>query len=205
MMDVGEWDCELLLARARMGEEGALGRLLDRYRDYLTLMARVQIGRRLRGKADPGDLVQEAYLEACRHFGQFRGNSEPEFTAWLRRILATCLSHLVRHYCGTLARDVQLERTLEDELAESSRAFSIGLAAPHSTPSQQASRREQAVLLSEAMGRLPEDYREVLILRHLEGLPFREVAERMGRTLDSVEKLWARALARIRRAFGEKP
>jgi RNA polymerase sigma-70 factor (ECF subfamily) len=204
-METEDRVCEALLARARRGEEGALGRLLDCYRDYLTLMARVQIGRRLQGKADPADLVQEVYLEACRHFEQFRGSSEPELTAWLRRILATRLSHLVRHYCGTLARDVQLERTLEDELAESSRAFGIGLAAPHSTPSQQASRREQAVLLTEALGRLPDDYREVLILRHLEGLPFRDVADRMGRTLDSVEKLWARALARVRRAFGENP
>ncbi len=198
-------DCEVLLVRARAGEEGALGLLLDRYRDYLTLMARVQIGRKLQGKADAADLVQEAYLEACRHFDQFRGSSEPELTAWLRRILATSLSHHVRRYFGTLARDVQLERTLEDELAESSRAFGVGLAAPHSTPSQQASRREQALLLTEALSRLPEDYREVLILRHLEGLPFRDVAERMGRTVDSVEKLWTRALVRMRRAFGENP
>jgi RNA polymerase sigma-70 factor (ECF subfamily) len=203
MMEGG--DCELLLARARRGEEGALGRLLDRYRDYLTLMARVQIGRRLQGKADAADIVQEAYLEACRHFEQFRGSSEPELTAWLRQILATRLSRLVRHYYGTLARDVQLERTLEDELAESSRALGIGLAAPHSTPSQQASRREQAVLLTEALGELPADYREVLILRHLEGLTFPQVAECMGRTLDSVEKLWARALARMRLAFEKNP
>jgi RNA polymerase sigma-70 factor (ECF subfamily) len=198
-------DCELLLARARRGEQGALGRLLDRYRDYLTLMARVQIGRRLQGKADAADVVQEAYLEACRHFEQFRGSSEPELTAWLRQILATCLSRLVRHYYGTRARDVQLERTLEDEMAESSRALGIGLAAPHSTPSQQASRREQAVLLTEALGRLPADYREVLILRHLDGLTFPQVAECMGRTLDSVEKLWARALARMRLAFEKNP
>lgn len=202
-MAIGEWDCELLLASARAGEDGALGRLLDCYRAYLTLLARVQVGRRLQGKADPADLVQEAFLEAVRHFPQFRGDSEPELALWLRRILATCLSHLVRRYCGTQARDVQLERALEDELDQSSRAFSVGLAARQSTPSQRASRREQAVLLADALARLPDDYREVLILRHLEGLTFPEVAARMGRTLDSVEKLWARALPRLRRAFGD--
>jgi RNA polymerase sigma-70 factor (ECF subfamily) len=204
-MEAEVGDCEVLLARARAQAEGALGQLLDRYRAYLTLLARVQIGRRLQGKADPADLVQEVFLEACRHFDQFRGDSEPELTQWLRRILATSLAHLVRRYCGTQARDVQLERSLEDELGQSSRAFDLGLAAQQSTPSQRASRREQAVLLTDALGRLPADYREVLILRHLEGLTFPEVAARMGRTLDSVEKLWARALSRVRRAFGETP
>src|SRR4051794_12503827 len=102
-----------LLARARAGEDGALGRLLERYRAYLTVLARVQIGRRLQGKADAADVVQEAFLEAARAFAQFRGRTDREFTAWLRQILANSLAHLVRRYCGTLARDVSLERALE--------------------------------------------------------------------------------------------
>ena len=77
---------------------------------------------------------------------------------------------------------------------ESSRSLDGGFGLVQSTPSQQAARREQAVLLAEALARLPEDYREVIILRHLEGLTFPEVAERMGRTVDSVKKLWARGL-----------
>ena len=71
--------------------------------------------------------------------------------------------------------------------------------APQSSPSQQAIRREQSVLLAEALGRLPADWRELLILRHLEGLTFPEVAKRLGRTVDSVKKLWPRALAGLRR------
>jgi RNA polymerase sigma-70 factor (ECF subfamily) len=200
-----EWDCERLLAAARMGEDGALGRLLERYRAYLTLLARLQIGRRLQGKADEADMVQDTFLEAARHFSQFRGETEPEFTAWLRQILATCLAHLVRRYYGTQARDVRLERMLEDELDQSSRALDRGLIAEQSSPSQRASRREQTVLLADALGRLPPDYREVIILRHLEGLTFPEVAKRMGRSLDSVEKLWVRALPRLRRALGVGP
>jgi RNA polymerase sigma-70 factor (ECF subfamily) len=69
------------------------------------------------------------------------------------------------------------------------------------SPSRQASRREQAVLLADALGKLPEAYREVIILSHLEGLSFPEVARRLGRTLDSVKNLWARALARLRRSL----
>jgi RNA polymerase sigma-70 factor (ECF subfamily) len=191
-----------VLARARTGDEGALGRLLESYRAYLTLLARLQIGRRLQGKADAADMVQETLLEAIRHFDQFRGGTEPELVAWLRQILAACLAHLVRRYYGTQARDVRLERMLEDELDQSSRAIDRGLVAEQSSPSQSASRREQAVLLADALERLPPDYREVIILRHLEGLTFPEVATQMGRSLDSVEKLWVRALPRLRRALG---
>jgi RNA polymerase sigma-70 factor (ECF subfamily) len=204
-MATDEQDCEGLLAQARAGDDGALGRLLERYRAYLTLLARLQIGRLIQGKADPADMVQETFLEAARHFAAFRGDSEPELAAWLRQILATCLAHLVRRYCGTQARDVRLERMLEGELDQSSRAIDRGLIAEQSSPSQRASRREQAVLLANALDRLPADYREVIILRHLEGLTFPEVASRMGRSLDSVEKLWVRALPRLRRVLGGEP
>src|SRR2546430_939962 len=84
--------------KARGGDDVALGQLLERYRAYLTLLARLQIGRRLQGKVDCADLVQEAFLEATRHFPQFRGLTEPELCAWLRQVLAGCLAHLVRHY-----------------------------------------------------------------------------------------------------------
>ena len=77
--------------------------------------------------------------------------------------------------------------------------------APISSPSQQASRREQVVLLADALALLPEDYREVIVLRHLEGLSFAEVGQRMGRSLDSVEKLWVRGLARLRQMMGGTP
>jgi RNA polymerase sigma-70 factor (ECF subfamily) len=192
-----------LLAAARAGDGAALGRLLELYGRYLTLLARLQVGRRLQGKVDPADVVQDTFLEAHRNFALFRGGSEAEFVGWLRQILAARLANLVRHYLGTKGRDVRLERELAGELDRSSQALGRGLAAPHSTPSQQAARREQAVLLADALGRLPDDYRDVILLRHLEGLPFAEVAGRMGRSVDAVQKLWVRALARLRRVLGE--
>jgi RNA polymerase sigma-70 factor (ECF subfamily) len=196
---------EQLIGLARAGSGPALGQLLELYRRYLALLARLQIGRRLQGKVDAGDLVQETFLAAHRHFAQFRGTTEAELVSWLRQILASRLEKLLRHYCGTQRRDIRLEREPVDELARSSRALDRGLVAGHSSPSQQAVRREQAVLLADALGRLPEDYREVLILRHLQGLSFPEVARRLGRSLDSVDKLWTRALGRLRRLLGGAP
>jgi len=191
-----------LLGLARAGSAPALGRLLELYHGYLALLARLQIGRRLKGKVDASDLVQDTFLEAHRHFPEFRGVTEAELVCWLRQILAGVVANLVRRYLGTQRRDVRLERDLADELDRSSRALDQNLAAPQSTPSQRAARREQAVLLADALGQMPDDYREVLILHHLEGLTFPEVASRMGRSVDSVKNVWARALAQLRRLLG---
>jgi RNA polymerase sigma-70 factor, ECF subfamily len=204
MGNVVEINALELLEKARKGETPSLGQLLEHYRAYLSLLARVQIGRRLQGKVDASDLVQEAFLGAHRDFPQFRGATEAEFRGWLRQILASLLANLVRHYQGTKRRDIRLERQLGVELDQSSQALDRGLIAEQSSPSQQAVRREQAVVLAEALARLPDDWRELLILRHLEGLTFPEVAERMGRSVDSLKKLWPRALASLRGSLGGK-
>ncbi len=192
-----------LLRAARAGDADARGRLLDGYRNYLTLLARLQLGRTLRGKADPADLVQETFLRAHRDFAQFRGTTEAELLGWLRRILATTAANLVRRYRGTRGRDVRLERQMADELDRSSRALDRGLVARSGSPSEKAQKREQAVALADALESLPAAYGEVIILRHLEELSFPEIARRLGRTLDSVKKLWVRGLAQLREHLGD--
>jgi RNA polymerase sigma-70 factor (ECF subfamily) len=202
MAEVTAPDPGQLLEQARAGDAPTLGRLLELYRTYMVVLARIQIGRRLQGKVDASDVVQEAFLGAYRDFPQFRGTTDKEFRGWLRQILASLLANLVRHYHGTQRRDIALERQLALELEQSSQALDRGLVASQSSPSQQAIRREESLLLADALGRLPEDLRELLILRHLEGLSFPEVARRMGRTVDSVKKQWPRALASLRRLMG---
>jgi RNA polymerase sigma-70 factor (ECF subfamily) len=191
-------DAEQQLRDAIAGNRDSLGALLEQYRHYLALLARLQLQRRIQSKLDPADVVQETFLRAHRCFGQFRGRSEGEFLGWLRQILASRMAELVRHYCGTRRRDVHLERELVTVLDESSYALGHQLVAPGSSPSQHAARREQAVILANALQQLPEHYREVIILHQLEDLSFPEVAERLGRTVDSVKNLWIRALARLR-------
>jgi RNA polymerase sigma-70 factor, ECF subfamily len=192
-----------LIQEAREGDEAARGTLLEAFRSYMRLLARIEIGRRLQGKLDASDLVQDAFLDAHRNFHLFKGTSEPEFAGWLRQILAARVCNLLRHYFGTQARDVRLEREVAANLDNSSRMLEQALAASVSSPSQQAVKREQASILADALEQLPADYREVLVLRHLESLSFGDVATRMGRSLDSVEKLWVRALVKLRSVFGE--
>jgi RNA polymerase sigma-70 factor (ECF subfamily) len=196
------WDTGALLGQARAGDAEALGLLLERYRNYLILLCRVQIGRRLQGKFDAADVVQETFLRAHSKFAQFHGATEAEFVGWLRQILASRLARLIRHYCGTRGRDIRLERELAWELDQSSRFLDNGLMAAGSSPSQQASRREQAVVLADALEQLPEHYREVILLHQIEDLGFPEVARRMGRSVDSVKNLWIRALTRLRGLLG---
>jgi RNA polymerase sigma-70 factor (ECF subfamily) len=198
-------DGERLLAAAQQGDSLALGRLLEQYRGYLAVLARLQISRRLQGKIDAADLVQDTFLEAHRHFTGFRGTSEGELIAWLRQILAAVVANVVRHYLGTKRRDARLERQLTLELNQSSRLLDRGFAAMGSTPSERAVRCEEALRLAAFLELLPDDYRDVLILHHLEGLSLPEVAQHLGRTKDSVKKVWLRALARLRNALGEEP
>ena len=195
-------DVALSLARARREGGAALGDLLEHYRHYLYLLARVRMGRQLQGRVDPSDLVQEAFLAAHRDFSAFRGTTEAELVSWLRQILVARLADLIRRHVKAKARDIRLERRLAEELDQSSQALEQALPARYSSPSQQAAQRERAVLLAEALKELPTDYEEVIVLRHLEGLSFAEVARRMDRTVNSVEKLWVRALTRLRRALG---
>ena len=141
-------DPEQLLLQAQAGDVPALGQLLEKYQSYLMLLARLQIGRRLQGKVDPADLVQETFLNAHRDFAKFRGDTEAEWLSWLREILACNLAHLIRRYLGTQRRDVRLERELKQDLNHSSQVLGQSLIAPQSSPSQSVSRREQAVLLA---------------------------------------------------------
>jgi RNA polymerase sigma-70 factor (ECF subfamily) len=191
-------DMPSCLDAARRGDPAALDGLLARYRPWLLVLAQGQLGRRLPGKCDASDIVQQVLVDACHGLPQFRGTTEAELCAWLRQVLARALGHELRRYAGTQQRDLAREVSLEQELGQSSGRLGALLAAPHSSPSQQAARHEEELHLAALLARLPEDYRTVLVLRDLEGLPHEEVARRMGRAVGAVRMLWVRALARLR-------
>lgn len=203
MDDTNRSEPEKLVAMARGGDARAVGQLLELYRRYVRLLAELQIDERFQAKVDASDLVQETFLDAHRDFPNFRGNSEEEMMAWLRKILAGNLVDHVQRRFGRQCRDVNLERSLHQELDRSSHAMDRGLVPVQATPSQVAARREQAVVLADALDLLPNDYREVLVLRHLKGLKFPDVADRMGRTVGSAKQLWTRAVTELRRRIGE--
>lgn len=190
-----------LLEKARAGDAEARGQLLDLYRNYLRLLARAQMGSALRVRVEASDLVQDALLEAHRDFSRFAGESERELLGWLRQILVRSLVDQAKRYSAQM-RDGKRQQSLEALVEASSSALGDALGIASSTPSIQASRREQGVLLADALERLPADYREVIELRNLHKLSFEEVAQRMGRTAGAIRMLWARALEKIGQEMG---
>src|SRR5579884_1951025 len=149
-----------LIRRCRSGEAGARDQLFARYQHYLYVLAQAQLGRHLRTKCAPSDLVQQTLLEAHRDFAGFQGQHEGELLAWLRRILAHNLFNEARHY-GARQRDAAREVSLDQVQAgvdRSSLALERCLAADGPSPSQVAAQHESALRLADALARLPEDY-----------------------------------------------
>ncbi len=196
-------DFEQLLQAARHKEPEALDRLLDSYRQYLSLLARNRTGQALRRKAGASDLVQQTMLKAVEKFEQFRGSSEPELAAWLRKILANNLAQQVRRF-KTGARDLARDRSLEQMINHSSMALGNILAASGATPSVIASRRELAVVLADALSQLNDEQREVVMLRNIEQLDWHEIAGRMNRSNGAARMLWVRALQQLRPLIEER-
>jgi RNA polymerase sigma-70 factor (ECF subfamily) len=189
---------ELLLEKARAGDGTAQGRLLELYRNYLRLLARTQIDTGLRIRLDASDLVQETLMEAHRDFKQFIEATEKELITRLRQILVRNLTDQLKRHRAQ-GRDLRKQESLEVLLDRSCQQLEKALATGISTPSAQASRREQSVILADGLGHLPPDYREVIILRNLEHLPFEEIAERMARSVGAARMLWTRALEKLGR------
>ena len=144
-----------------------------------------------RGALDASDLVQETFLDACRDFHHFRGTSHREWVAWLRKILFYNLARVVQRQVAAKKRSTRREVSLDQRVSAMERSsgtiqIETALVSRSSSPSSHAGRRERAACLADQLARLPTDYREVLVLRNLEGLPFPEVARRMGRSAGAV-------------------
>lgn len=189
------------MAETSLSDNGAARTAwLLRYEAWLKLLARREIDSRFAGKFSESDAVQQTLLEAWRCWDRFQGSEEPQRMAWLRQILAHQLAHLARHYGGTQKRDVSRELDLDASLAHSARGLERWAASQEASPSAAAQRREEELSLAQALERLPADYREVLLLRHLEDLSYEQIGERMQRSVGAVRMLWVRALAALREA-----
>jgi RNA polymerase sigma-70 factor, ECF subfamily len=184
------------LDAAKRGDSAALGEILDRFRDYLTLLANQKLSPGLATKVGASDLVQETFLAAQRGIAGFRGSTPSEWRAWLEAILVNQLANLRRTYLDTQ------KRRGEPAPQGGHAGLDARLGDSITPPSRQLQRRERDAALEEALKRLAEHYRQVIRWHHDDGLTFEAIGGRLGISADGARKLWARALICLKRDLG---
>ncbi len=192
-------DIKRLIELARKGDEQAKSELFTYYRQHLRNWVQ-QSDAALQSKFDASDVVQETCFHAASNLGRFRGDSQAEFEAWLRRILMSRQVSLMRDYRYTKKRDVRKEKRIATSDDSSVRGQSV-LAIDSSSPSKIVAQTERKGILREAIEDLPDDYREVIIRHGIHGESMSEVARSTGLTESNAWKLWARALLALRKSL----
>jgi RNA polymerase sigma-70 factor (ECF subfamily) len=188
-------------------EAACLGPLLERHRDRLRRMVALRIDPRLRGRVDPSDVVQEAYLEATARLPEYERGPTMPFFLWLRLIAGQRLRIVHRHHLGVQARDAGREVTLDGHLGleASSEVLAIHLADRGPGPSEAARRAEREARLRLALDGLDPADREVIALRHFEQLTNAETAAVLGVSEAAAGQRHFRALRRLKEALARMP
>jgi RNA polymerase sigma-70 factor (ECF subfamily) len=169
----------------------------QRWRDFLSLIARAQLEPWLQRKIDVSGVVQQTLLEAYQGMERLRELSEEEKAGWMRRVLINNLADEVRKLRAA-KRGAARERSLETLLDEFSSGLNAGFAADQSSPSERAIRHEELLQLAEALGGLPEEQRSAVELRYLRGHSLTEIAQQLGRSKGAAAMLLLRAVRHLR-------
>ncbi len=173
-------------------------------RPWLKMLAERQLPRALQGKLDPSDIVQQTLVDAWRARDDFRGSTHGERLAWLRTILTRVILRNDRDLLKTAKRGAGAEQHLQSAIDRDSVRLEHLAVGDEPGPASHADHAEQTLLLADALERLPDDYRQVLTLRHIEGLSHAEIASSMNRSPAAVRMLWVRALETLKTEYGEQ-
>jgi len=186
---IGTW-----ISAAKQGKTEALGMALESFRGYLLAVARGEMEPDLLVKGGASDLVQDTFLDAHRDFKRFEGGDADDLCVWLRGILMHRLANFRRHYRETEKRRIDREVAFPKSEGPQGREFS----GRDPTPSREYERRERSKVLRDALERLAEKHRAVILLRHEERLTFGEIGLRVGISEEAARKRWGRAVERLR-------
>jgi RNA polymerase sigma-70 factor (ECF subfamily) len=200
-------DSLVLLQRAAAGDAQALHDLLARHRDRLKRMVHLRLSRRLQGRVDDSDVVQEALLTISGRLHEYTADPKLPFYLWLRHMTGLKLAEIHRRHLGAQLRDADREVTLHrGGLPE---ADSVSLAAhllgQLTTPSQAAIKAETRLIVQDALNNMDPTDREVLALKHFEQLSTSEIAEVLGMSKAGAGSRYLRAIKRLREILSQIP
>jgi RNA polymerase sigma-70 factor (ECF subfamily) len=176
---------------------------LEQFRDYLNLLARLQVGNKYLRKIDPSAVVNATLCAAYDRMGEIGTSSRAQVASWLRQRLAYDLAHAFR-VLHRDKRDIDRECSLEQALHDSDTRIMRCLEAAESSPSERAARHDRSLELAAALAELPDPQREAVELHHLQGHSISEVAAMMGRSNASVAGLMRRGLKQLRELLAAK-
>ncbi len=195
-----------LLARVLAGDERAFAEAFAIHRERLWRMVHFRLDRRLQGRVDADDILQEAYLDGAKRLHHLADNQPISLFLWLRLVIGQTLIDVHRRHLGAKMRDADREESIQQRLSEgTSVSLSFHLLAHLTSPSQAAARAELTALVEEALGGMSDTDREVLALRHFEELTNSEVADVLGIERKAASIRYVRALARLKTVLQKIP
>ena len=194
-MQLNSTETQRLIDRCLEGQEQEFGRLIDRHRPFLRLVVSLRIPDKLRSRIDPSDVVQEAQIEAVRRKQEYFQQQAMPFRLWLRRITYERLLTAWRKHGKAEKRSVEREVSLTEE---SSLALANGLLSQGPSPLTQFAQEEIAERVRQAIARLSDPDREIVLLHNFEGLTSKEAALVLGIEPAAARKRYGRALLRLR-------
>ena len=196
-----------LLRRAKAGDAAALGALFAHYRGRLRNMVRLRLDRRVAGRLDASDVLQEAYLDVARRFPEYAAAPAVPFYVWLRALTGQRLIDLHRQHLGAKMRDAGQEVSLYRGALPQASSASLAkqLLAGLTSPTQAAVRAEMQLQLQEALNTMDPMDREVVVLRHFEELNNIETAAVLGIEPSAASKRYLRAIRRLKAILDQVP
>ena len=203
MENTFNFQTQRLVSLAKDGDQSALNKLFEVYNERVLRIVRIRMGQELRSKQESMDIVQDAFISALRSLENFTYQNEGDFLRWMSKIVENRIrDNLEKLHANK--RDIRKEIPLNNTSAtQDTFARTIG-PIDNTTPSLIISRREDLNRLEEAINKLKPEYREVIILTKMENLSYKEIADKLGKTPDTVRMLLSRALTKLSRSFEKK-
>jgi RNA polymerase sigma-70 factor (ECF subfamily) len=207
MMASESSETKLLLRRVEDGDETAMTELFARYRNRLRQMVKLRMDRRLQGRLDPSDVLQDAYLDVAKRAGEYRANPAMPVFLWLRFLTGQKLMALHRKHLGAQMRDAGQEVSLHGGALPPASSLSIAamLLGRITSPTRAARRAELQVRLQDVLNSMDPMDREVLTLRHFEELGNSEAAQVLGITKAAASSRYIRAVMRLKKELATMP